>query len=1101
MDSSTKKSPIIIHFSADVWEHVCPVLRVTGPATEAGWRHVRGNEWEGYDLKTYPERIKDADMVLVQRDFPRHAAAYDAALTTARKLGKPVVYDLDDLLTELPEDHPGYPAYRGARAPMLAAMVEADTVICSTSGIAEYVQDYNPNTIVLPNYLNDQLWKLRQLEESGKPTTDQPVILGYLGSPSHAPDLAIIQPILTRLLDRFGTQLILRLWGIKPPPELATRANVEWWDLGLVSYQAFAAYFSRQECDAFIAPLQDNLFNRCKSSLKFLEYSALGIPGVYTRIQPYEVVVNHGENGFLAATPEEWEASLVQLLEDPALRKRLGAAAQATVKSDWLLADHRTSWAEAMEPLLEISQAMPSRQAERRLARKFRRWHQDDLADQAVLQAEVAKKQTAVDELQIKLGEKELLAQNYLEQLTAIRNSTGWKLLEAVYAIRLAFIPQQSRRERVLHVGLHSLRILKNEGLRTLASKGLALVKTGDSDTFLGLTTAASQPAAQIQVGQPAPSPAISVVVVQDPVLPALNMEQVQDWIASQTLHAITLVHWDRTGGIASVPGAPEKAWEARGVRALCDGLPGPYLCLASQDLLTQAPSYLEKNLMALESEHLIFTLNTRGATGWSTRLLAKGRLPGNRLQPLLRMVIHKRFITEDFAVDLPARVKSMEGNTSLVGKVIQITTADPEVGASFPMETTFGEVEATLQGSNILARTPSENPWTPTPIILSTVDSVLPPVPEPDPRPTVILVMPFLAVGGAEQLHLHVLRELQNAIRFVVLAVDPLDPSLGTLTEAFEKITPWVYNLADFLHPDLRLSFLHQLINRFEPVGLYIANGAIWIYDVLPALKLRYPALRTSNQVYDSKIGWINRYDASLVASLDAHIGANQRICQAYLEMGALPEQIFQVAHPIDPSNLDPEQYHADRIAAVKAKLGLPQDTRVVTFASRLHPQKRPMDFIELARRLATEPTISFLLIGDGPLAQVVSEQISKSGLDNVFQHPFYRPISDILAITDTLVLPSEYEGMPLIIGETQVMGKPVVVTDVGNNREVLEITEGGMVIPRIGDIHALMQGVQEMLANPPDPAGVRERFLAEYGSAKIAQKYKDVLLGKTNA
>ena len=106
---------------------------------------------------------------------------------------------------------------------------------------------------------------------------------------------------------------------------------------------AFARYFSKQNIDIFIAPLRNNLFNRCKSCIKFLEYSALGTPGVYSRIAPYEGIVVHGENGFLASSPQEWEAYLGILIKDHILRRSMGNAAQDTVKR-MLLSDHAHEW-------------------------------------------------------------------------------------------------------------------------------------------------------------------------------------------------------------------------------------------------------------------------------------------------------------------------------------------------------------------------------------------------------------------------------------------------------------------------------------------------------------------------------------------------------------------------------------------------------------------------------------------------------------------------------------------------------------------------------------------------------------------------------------
>jgi glycosyltransferase involved in cell wall biosynthesis len=139
--------------------------------------------------------------------------------------------------------------------------------------------------------------------------------------------------------------------------------------------------------------------------------------------------------------------------------------------------------------------------------------------------------------------------------------------------------------------------------------------------------------------------------------------------------------------------------------------------------------------------------------------------------------------------------------------------------------------------------------------------------------------------------------------------------------------------------------------------------------------------------------------------------------------------------------------------------------------------------------------------MVGDGPLAAQVEAEVNRLGLKNFRRLPFYRPVSDIYALADVIVLPSEYEAMPLVIAEAQAMGKPVVVTDVGNNREVVEMTGGGVVVPRVGDIAALMEGVRRMLDSPPDPERVRQAILSRFGIEVIAEQYRKVLLGTGDA
>lgn len=328
-------------YSLDPLTAACPHLRVAGPAADAHAKIevIEGASWKEGSLDvSFPD---EADVILIQRDFPRQEAQYDKVVRWARSRGKPVAYELDDLLLELPWEHPEKEYYDSARAQMLQAIVDADAVVASTQGIADYVRRFNPNTWLLPNYLDDQIWELRQVPKDRSSW----VILGYMGgmTRTHLPDLEPVVPILKKLLQRYPDEVRLRFWGLVPP-ELAGLPNVEFREETFPDYTAFADYFSKQECDVFIAPLRDNLFNGCKSWIKFLEYSALGAPGVYSRLEPYEALVVHGENGFLASTAAEWEIALGRLIEDRHLRVSIGQAAQETVRRRFLLSKHAHEW-------------------------------------------------------------------------------------------------------------------------------------------------------------------------------------------------------------------------------------------------------------------------------------------------------------------------------------------------------------------------------------------------------------------------------------------------------------------------------------------------------------------------------------------------------------------------------------------------------------------------------------------------------------------------------------------------------------------------------------------------------------------------------------
>jgi glycosyltransferase involved in cell wall biosynthesis len=1160
----------IVHFSADIWEHFCPVQRVVEPAQRVGFQVLRGNDWDQKSghLKIYPERVSEADLVIIQRDFPRHFEAYEEIIARARSLHKPVLYEWDDLLTELPVEHPDYDRYMSVRTAVLTAVIEADAVTCATPFLADYTRQFNPDVWVLPNYLNDRFWHLRPLPSDI--SEQHPITIGYLGAHSHKPDLAMIVPVLERLLNSYGERLRLQLWNITPPESLAGLPNVEIPWPGLVNYEEFVVFFLQQACDIVIAPLLESEFNRGKSWQKFLEYSALGVPGVYSRVTPYEMVVEQNKNGFLVQSLSEWESCLRALIEDASLRQRMGQVAQETVRKDWMLSELVQRWDDVYSRVVSLPPDV--HRSINPVARKFFTWEQEvilrgqqtrqELENTLVekdsiirtrqeLENILVEKDSTIQTLYLTLSEhkrtnrklsysiKELERINRTLQLqivderdrdiidfrqkieekdntiraiqgnlyetskalNGILSSPGWMMLERLYRIRLFLAPRGSTREKLLYLMIKSVHAMRTTGFVGFLRKAYTRLRSRPEPAPQVLPPTPNLLSFEVTAGRPCPFPAISLVI--DTAQPSLRVtpEALQDWARRQTIDSYEIILWDRDITTARSLISPFREWQAASVPELCQGLTGRYVCMASAELLQQSSIYLEENLMTLEGEQLAFTMNLAGKIHRDIQRLQKSKKPGSEDQPLAHMIVRLDCIGKDFTLDISVRMTNRDSNPILIGKILRHTSDLPDGGGAFPMVGSLAGFDTRLEGVYLLARRHSDLPWQSITHTFCSIDGLFPEWENPSDLPTVLMVLPFLAVGGAEQLALHVISGLKDRVRFVVLTSDEIDSSLGNLSDAFRQQTPWVYNLRDFLHPALAYSFLVYLIKTLDPVCLYIANGSPWIYDVLPEIKHQYPDLRTVNQVYDSREGWINRYDIPLLLALDGHIGANRKICQAYMDKGSKPEQVYLVEHGIDPSGLNPDTYTNDHKNAIKQKLGLPEGGKIVAFASRLHPQKRPMDFVELARRFSDDVSVSFLMMGDGPLAGEVDKQITKIGLKNFYRRGFYRPIGDILAISDVIVLPSEYEGMPMIIAEAQLMGKPVVVTDVGNNREVLEITGGGVVIPQIGDVTALMSSVRVMLDRPPSSTKMRDLYLANFGIQIIAQKYYQALLGGSGA
>ncbi len=330
-------------------------LRVLSPYKNAGFKIIQGVENNQLRL----ERAEADSFVVIQRDFPVHFSAYQRLMEYTKRKFVPVVLDLDDYLLNMPEDHPNRVTndYSAALLPLLLAIKEVDFVTVSTEPLKQLVLPYNPNVKVLPNYLDGELWSFKDpsaapLQENG------PIVLLFMGTPSHTPDLEMISPVIGKLLSKYEGRLKFLCYGPLPPGSLQQHPFVEYRKGESYNYAAFIKKFLEIQADIALAPLRDNSFNRCKSNLKFLEYSAIGIPGVFSDLSPYLGTVTEGRNGFMANDLVDWEAKLENLIGDPTKRHSLAAAAQADVKQNWMLSNNADKWQAFGRELSELPKSV-----------------------------------------------------------------------------------------------------------------------------------------------------------------------------------------------------------------------------------------------------------------------------------------------------------------------------------------------------------------------------------------------------------------------------------------------------------------------------------------------------------------------------------------------------------------------------------------------------------------------------------------------------------------------------------------------------------------------------------------------------------------------
>jgi glycosyltransferase involved in cell wall biosynthesis len=150
-------------------------------------------------------------------------------------------------------------------------------------------------------------------------------------------------------------------------------------------------------------------------------------------------------------------------------------------------------------------------------------------------------------------------------------------------------------------------------------------------------------------------------------------------------------------------------------------------------------------------------------------------------------------------------------------------------------------------------------------------------------------------------------------------------------------------------------------------------------------------------------------------------------------------------------------------------AGAGVPDRGGRVAMIASLTPKKDHGTFLEAVRLIARDaPDTRFQIVGDGGLRDELSDRVTSMGLSDVVELTGARDdIGAILSEVDVSVLTSLKEGCSNVVLESMAAARPVVVTDVGGNRELVEDGVTGYLVP-VGDAAGIARRVLELLRNP---------------------------------
>jgi glycosyltransferase involved in cell wall biosynthesis len=284
-------------------------------------------------------------------------------LTHCKQIGARFIYELDDDLVGLPEGHPDYAHFQGVQDTIFQLVSEADEMWTTTTSLADRFVGIARRVEVIPNELDNRAWKVPR-NSSSPQDPNAPVRFVYIGTHTHRPDFELlIRPALTKLRREFGDGIGFDVIGISGVAACNELSTVEIQPAIARSYPDFAAWMqSMSGYHVGVAPLVDNTFNRRKSDLKWLEYSAMGLATIASDLPTYNQSITHGRTGILVPSDaENFHDAMRQLIVDSGLRRNLQTQACHLVADKIRRAPLREP---RLERLLELSDG-PRRESSR----------------------------------------------------------------------------------------------------------------------------------------------------------------------------------------------------------------------------------------------------------------------------------------------------------------------------------------------------------------------------------------------------------------------------------------------------------------------------------------------------------------------------------------------------------------------------------------------------------------------------------------------------------------------------------------------------------------------------------------------------------------
>lgn len=260
--------------------------------------------------------------------------------------GKKVVYELDDNVWRFP-DSPEYSSAEAKKIPEETERVieSCDAVTVTTLPIAEEILERTNKPVhILPNCLDFSRWDAARVPN----IEHEHFLVGWMGGHYHVQDLQMVTPGLTDIIET--NKKVVSVFIGCCPMELITQHPDRVFLQEFVNIELLPKTMGVMRFKIALAPLYQTEFAAARSSIRLLQYSAMGIPSVVNYWGEYARMI---DDGFpcVCVKDNDWASAIQELIDNDKKRIEIGQKAYEYVRSRYEIKENIHKWQEVYENL------------------------------------------------------------------------------------------------------------------------------------------------------------------------------------------------------------------------------------------------------------------------------------------------------------------------------------------------------------------------------------------------------------------------------------------------------------------------------------------------------------------------------------------------------------------------------------------------------------------------------------------------------------------------------------------------------------------------------------------------------------------------------